>query len=103
MLSAWPAEMWSKPMCLRITAPFFDSTSPLSLVRVPRPRLRLFDQQLVQQLRHGMVHELAAVVGVKAEYAERKLRQHAFQHWFQPCFGDVRCGSDDLPLRDFID
>src|ERR1039458_3081742 len=25
--------LWSKPICLRITAPFFDSTRPLSLER----------------------------------------------------------------------
>ena len=50
------------------------------VVGVPRPRFGLLDQQLVEQLGHRMVDELAAVVGMKTPNAERKLLQHGFQH-----------------------
>ena len=49
------------------------------------------------------IDELAAVIGMKAEDAERKLPQDGVQHRFQPGFADACGGGHDLPLRDFID
>ena len=73
------------------------------VVRVPRPRFSLLYQQLVQQLRYGVVDELASVVGMKARDAERELAQHRFQHRNQPCFADLGCRPHHLPLRHLID
>jgi hypothetical protein len=73
------------------------------IVAVPRPAFGLLDQQLVEQLGHGLVDELAAVIGVKAEDAEGKLPQQGGQHRLQPSFADARRGGHDLPLRDLID
>jgi len=48
------------------------------VVAMPRPRLGLLDQQFVQQVFHGVVDELAAIIGMKTLNPERKLRQHGF-------------------------
>jgi hypothetical protein len=40
-----------------------------------RPGLGLFDQQLLQQTRHVVVDELAAIVGMKTADHERELPQ----------------------------
>src|ERR1039458_5928898 len=52
---------------------------------------------------YGLVDELAAVVGVKAEDEEGELPQHGGQHGLQPSFADAGGGAHDLPLRDLID
>ena len=39
---------------------------------------------------------------MKAQNAERKLRQHGLQHGDQPCFADLRRRTHYLPLRYFI-
>ena len=72
------------------------------VVGVPRPRFRLLDQQLVQQLGHGVINELAAVVRVKPAKLEGELPQHRLQHRQQIGFADLRRGAHHLPLRDFI-
>ena len=43
------------------------------VVGVPGPRLGLLHQQFVEQLDHGVVDELAAVVGVEAPDAKGEL------------------------------
>ena len=48
------------------------------------PRLGLLDQEFVQEAGNLIVDELAAVVGMKAADAERKLLQHSFQQGQQP-------------------
>src|ERR1019366_9108322 len=73
------------------------------IVAVPRPAFGLLDKQLVEQLGHGLVDELAAVIGVKAADAEGKLPQQGGQHRLQPGFADACSGGHDLPLRDLID
>ncbi len=70
---------------------------------VMRPRLGLFDQQLVQQTRHVVVDELAAVVGMKAADHEGELFEQRFQHRQQPEFGDLRGRGHDLPLGHLVD
>jgi hypothetical protein len=72
------------------------------VVGVPRPRFRLLHQQFGQQFRHPVIDKLAAIVGMEAEYAERKLPQHRFQHRNQPGLADLRRGSYHLPLRHFV-
>ena len=62
------------------------------------PLLGLFDQKLAQQFGHGVVDELAAVVGMKAANHKRKLCRHRFEQWNQPQLRDLRCGSNNLPL-----
>ena len=47
---------------------------------VMRPRLGLLDEQFVQKLGHGVVDELAAIVGMEAADHKGKLREHGFQH-----------------------
>src|SRR5215204_812239 len=49
-----------------------------------------------------MVDKFAAVIGMEAAEAERKLRQHRLQHRHQPRFTDLRRGPDHLPLRHLI-
>src|SRR5215469_313421 len=50
------------------------------IVAVPGTTFGLPNQQFVQQTSDGGVNELAAVVGVKAENAKRKLLQQSGQH-----------------------
>ena len=73
------------------------------VVGMPRPRLGLLDQQFVEQPGHGVIDELAAVVGMKAVQAKRELFQHRLQHGDEKGLGDLRGGADHLPLRDFVD
>ena len=42
------------------------------VIAVPRSRFGLLDQQLVQQFGHGVIDELAAVVGMKTANHERE-------------------------------
>ena len=62
----------------------------------------LFDSQFLQQARHGVVDELAAVVGVEAADRKWELLQNGLQHRKQPQLGDLRCGRHDFPLRHFV-
>ena len=73
------------------------------VVGVSGPALGLADAQLVEQAGHGLVEELAAVVGVKALDAEGELAQHLLQHRLQKALRDARRGHHDLPLGDFVD
>ena len=73
------------------------------IVAVAGTAFGLFDQQLVQQTGDDPVDELAAVVGMETENAERKLPDHGAEHGFQPGFADALGGGHDLPLRDLID
>jgi hypothetical protein len=66
-------------------------------------RFGLLDQQFFEQARHGVVDELAAVVGMEAANHEGKLFQYLFQNRNQPALRDLRCGGHDLPLRHFVD
>ena len=70
---------------------------------LPGTAFGLLDEQFVEQFGDGAVDELASVVGVEAEDAERKLAQHALQQWHQIQLADTGRGSGDLPLRDLID
>src|ERR1035437_425609 len=89
-------------MCLRITAPFLVSTKPLSLLC--RGRLLVWSMSsFFGTLGHALVDDLAAVVGVKAADAERKLPQQGGQHRLQPGFADACRGGHNLPLRDLVD
>src|SRR6185369_5661816 len=72
------------------------------VIAMPRPRLGLFRQQLVQQFGHPVVDVLASVVGMKASNAKRKLFQHRFQHRQQPSLTDLLNRSYHLPLRYLI-
>src|ERR1035441_514923 len=94
--------MWPKPMCLRMTAPFLVSTRPLS-PDWPGAVFGLFDQRLVEQLRYGLVDELAAVVGVESADAEGELAQHRFEHGQEASLTDGWSCGHDLPLRHLID
>src|ERR1700688_2769735 len=89
------------PMCFLTTAPFFDSTNPLSLECLGRD-LVCSTRSLSSLPRHRMVDKLAPVVGVKASNVKRKLFHHRFQHRQQPRFTDLRGRSHHLPLRHFI-
>ncbi len=73
------------------------------VVAVAGPAFGLLDQQLVQQSGHGLVDELAAVVGVKATNAEGKLAEQGGQHRLQVGLADALASGHDLPLGDFID
>ena len=73
------------------------------VARLSRPALGLLDAQLFQQLGHRAVDELASVVGVKAEDAKGKLRDHLFEHGEQIGFGDAFGSGRNLPLRNLID
>ena len=46
------------------------------VIGMPRTRLGLFHQKLVQQLGHYMIDELAAVIRMKAQDQKRKLFDH---------------------------
>ena len=70
---------------------------------LPRPALGLLDAQFFQQLGDGFVDELAAVVGVEAQDAKRKLTQHVLQNRLQIGLRDARRCTGHLPLRDLID
>jgi hypothetical protein len=59
-----------------------------AVIGVPGPRLGLFHQQLIEQLRQGMVDEIAAVIGMKAPDSKRKLAQHGFRDRNQPGFAN---------------
>jgi hypothetical protein len=72
------------------------------VIAMPRPRLRLFRQQFVQQLGHPVVDILASVVGMKAPDAKRKLLQHRFQHRQQSPLADLPRRPYPLPLRHLI-
>lgn len=52
------------------------------IIAVPGAAFGLSNQQFIQQTSHGGVNELAAVIGVKAENAKRKLLQQRTQHRF---------------------
>jgi hypothetical protein len=65
-------------MCLRMMAPFLVSASG-----VPRTTFGLLNHELVQQLGHGLVDKLAAVIGMKTVNDEGKLGQHGGQHRLQ--------------------
>ena len=73
------------------------------IVTAARTAFGLLNQKLVEQAGHGGIDKLAAVIGVKAQNAERKLVQHSGQHRLQPSFADAWGGSYHLPLRDLID
>ena len=81
-----------------MTAPFFDSTSPLSLECRGRD-LVCSISNLFQHRRHSVVYELASVVGMEATNLKRKLLQNGLQHWFEPCFRYLFRSPDHLPLR----
>src|SRR5260370_36893435 len=49
-----------------------------------------------------MVHELAAVNGMKAANDKRKLLQHRFQQRLQPSFANGWRAAHHLPLRHFV-
>ena len=88
-------------MCLRTTAPFLDSANPLSFDRRGRD-LVCSMSSLFKQLGHGVIDELAAIVGVESANRKRKLGQHRLQGRDQPRFKDLRGGSHHFPLRHFI-
>ena len=66
-------------------------------------RAGLLDQQFVQEAGHRVVDELAAVVGVKAADDERELLKQVLQDRNEPPLRNLRHGSYDFPLRDFVD
>ena len=72
------------------------------IIRVPRPRLRLFDEEFLSHPRHLVIDKLTAVVRMESFELKRKLRLSRFQQGFQPCFADVRDRPHHLPLCYFV-
>ena len=70
---------------------------------MPRAAFGPLEEQPVEQAGDDGINKFAAVVGVKARDAKRKLADPGVQHGFQPGFADVCGGGHDLPLRHFID
>src|ERR1700720_1393104 len=85
-------------MCLRTTAPFFPSTSALS-VETARPRLSELHQQLVQHSGDTIVEIFRTVVAVEPEDPERILRQDLFQDRYQMVLADGLAAAQHFPLR----
>ena len=67
------------------------------------PILGEFGTEFVQHLGDLVVDVLRAVVGVKAQDAEREARQQRLDGRQQIGFADFLAGGDQLPLGDAID
>jgi len=63
----------------------------------------LLNEQLFQQLRHGLVDEFTAIVGVEVKDDKGELLEDAFQKRHQPSLRDARCVQHHFPLRHFVD
>ena len=68
---AWCPAMWSIAHVLPDHRPVLRLRQAV-VVGVPRPRFRLLDQRLLQQLRYPVVDELAAVVRMKSSTVSLK-------------------------------
>lgn len=68
------------------------------VVAMPGARLGELDPELVEQLGHGVVDVLRAVVGMKAQDREGEACKDLFQHGQQECLGQALAGGDDFVL-----
>src|SRR5664279_1564103 len=89
-------------MCLRITAPFLVSTSPLSLLC--RGRLLVCSiSSLLSSLATLWLMNSLPLSEWKPRMRKGNCRSRAGQHRLQPGFADAGSSGHDLPLRDLID
>ena len=72
------------------------------VVASARARARELHAQLLQHCGHAVVDVLAAVVGMKAQDLERKLRQHLLDDGQQMVLGDGLHAGHHLPLGDAV-
>ncbi len=89
-------------MDLRTTQAFLLSARALSLLSRERDLVCL-DAQLFQPLRDLMIDVLEAIVGMKAEDQERKLRHAQPEHRQKECLIDALHTGLDLPRAHGID
>src|ERR1035438_8824133 len=89
-------------MCVRITAPFFVSTSPLSLECRGRDLVCWISSLFSSSATVWLMNSLP-LSEWKPRIRNGNCASMTFQHRFQPRFGDMRRGANDLPLSDFVD